>query len=826
MFASKDELFTRPSGGYTIARSVRLRSSASGYFNMTPAGSPTSAQKYTQSFWMKRGTLGVYSYLYNCEPSDYSRVYFYTDDLLYFDFRISSASTSVASAQVFRDPSAWYHIVISVDTTQATSSNRVKVYVNGAQITLSGTYPAQNGNTVTNSANAQRIGSYITGTQPFDGYLTEINFVDGQQLTPSSFGSTNAITGVWQPAKYTGTYGTNGFYLNFSDNSNNTAATIGKDYSGNGNNWTPNNISVTAGATNDSLVDVPTLDGIDTGTGGQVRGNYAVWNPLTVQGSSITYSNANLAMNWNSSSWRTSPSTFSLTSGKWYAESEVTQLGSATAMIFGVSTVSGLSNGTSTNLGDWSGSIGIGKGTAGAIFVVQGSYPTAPQTIGSGDYNLVAIDCDNGKAWLGYYDSSVPSTTWYSSAGAATGNPATGANPTMTFTAGTEMVVAQGIYNTSTAYNANFGQRTWVGTCPSGFKALCTQNLPTSTITNGAAYMAATLYTGTGASLTVANTVGSTSFQPDWVWAKSRSAATDHALYDSVRGVQKQLESNNTDAETTETTGLTAFGSTGFTVGALAQMNTSAATYVAWQWKAGTTSSSNTNGSITSTVSAGATQGFSVVTYTGNATQGATVGHGLGVTPAMLIVKSRSQATSWVVQHQSAGTAPSKLLLESTQAVVSSAPEWNNAGGTPTAFNSTVFTIAGTGYSVNNSGITYVAYCFAAVAGYSAFGSYTGNGSTDGPFIYTGFRPRFLLIKNSSVSVDWVIEDTSRDTYNPAGAELEPDLANAETTGNNDLDILSNGFKPRRNSTFANGSGNTIIYAAFAEVPFKYALAR
>jgi hypothetical protein len=323
----------------------------------------------------------------------------------------------------------------------------------------------------------------------------------------------------------------------------------------------------------------------------------------------------------------------------------------------------------------------------------------------------------------------------------------------------------------------------------------------------------------------VSNAVNSVSFQPDFVWVKGRSGATDHALYDSVRGTTKQLESNATIAETTEATGLTAFGSAGFTVGALAQMNTNTATYVGWQWKAnGTPAVTNTSGSIPSTISANTTSGFSIVTYTGNATQGATVGHGLGITPSMLIVKSRSAATSWIVQHKSAGTAPSKLLLESTQAVVNSAPEWNNTGGTPTAFNSTVFTIAGTGYSVNNSGVTYVAYCFAEIAGYSKFGSYTGNGSADGPFVYLGFRPRWVLIRNTAVS-NWALVDTSTSPYNVTPNFLNPNTSGAETAFSS-LDITSNGFKVRNTDSGYNTNGGTYIYAAFAESPFNYSLAR
>ena len=323
------------------------------------------------------------------------------------------------------------------------------------------------------------------------------------------------------------------------------------------------------------------------------------------------------------------------------------------------------------------------------------------------------------------------------------------------------------------------------------------------------------LYTGNGTAISN-NTVG---FQPDWTWIKSSSAVADHGLYDAVRGVQNQLESNTTSVETTETTGLTAFGSDGFTVGALAQLNTSSATYVAWNWNAGGSTVTNTAGSITSQVRANPTAGFSIVTYTGTGAN-ATVGHGLGVAPSMIIVKSRiSAVNNWNIYNANLTSAVYKLLF-TDNAETSDATSWNS-----TAPTSSVFSL-GTNTGTNANTETFVAYCFAQVAGYSAIGKYTGNGSSDGPFIYTGFRPRFLLIKNSSTTVDWVIEDTSRDPYNIVGTEIFPNLSNAESSGNADLDILSNGFKIRRNSTFANGSGNTIVYMAFAENPFKYANAR
>jgi len=345
--------------------------------------------------------------------------------------------------------------------------------------------------------------------------------------------------------------------------------------------------------------------------------------------------------------------------------------------------------------------------------------------------------------------------------------------------------------------------------------------MPTTyAIPDGRVAMAATLYTGTGAAQTISNAVNGVSFQPDWVWVKSRSATTDHALYDSVRGVQKQIESNNSDAETTETTGLTAFGSSGFTVGALAQMNTSSATYVGWQWKAGGTAVSNTAGSITSSVSPNTTAGFSVVTFTGTAAN-ATVGHGLGASPSMVITKVRGAAGySWTVGHTSMGWG-NYIYLNTTAAQGTASDRWQN-----TAPSSTVISVGADG-AVNGSGLSMVAYCFAPVAGYSVFGSYTGNGSADGPFVYLGLRPRWFLVKRTDVAATWYIWNTSSTPYNVADTALFPNLTNTESSNvAYYCDILSNGFKIRATNTDVNASGGTYIYMAFAENPFKYANAR
>jgi hypothetical protein len=324
------------------------------------------------------------------------------------------------------------------------------------------------------------------------------------------------------------------------------------------------------------------------------------------------------------------------------------------------------------------------------------------------------------------------------------------------------------------------------------------------------------LYTGTGSSQAITGL----GFQPDWTWIKERNAAADHGLYDAVRGVQNQLESNTTTAETAEATGLTAFGSNGFTVGALAQLNTSGDTYVAWNWKANGTGVSNTDGTITSTVSANTSAGFSVVTYTGTGAN-ATVGHGLGVAPKMVIIKKRSNTAPWPVYHASLGNTGS-LRLNSTIAFFTDSTFWNNT--TP---SSTVFTV-GTEGDVNSSGDTFVAYCFSAVQGYSAMGSYTGNGSSDGPFVHLGFRPRYVLIKRTDGgTANWYVLDSARSTFNLSTNMLFPNLSAAEaTTAEDNQDFLSNGFKVRTSNQESNINGGTYIYMAFCESPFKYSLGR
>lgn len=802
MFASKNELFTRPSG-YNISRSVRLRSSASAYFNRTPA-SASNRKTWTWSGWVKRGLISG-SATYEVFSGDngatsFTGIRFVNDQIYVQDFVSATKNIFWITNAVFRDPSAWYHVVVKYDTTQASSTNSVLVYINGVSQALTftastGSY-VQNYDGIVNSTFIHKIGEKASANY-FDGYLTEINFIDGTALTPSSFGSTNAITGVWQPAKYTGTYGTNGFYLNFSDNSAATAATIGKDYSGNANNWTPNNISVTAGTTYDSMLDVPT----PYADGGNGRGNYCVLNPLD-KNTNMASSSGNLDWVNAGATQYSTRSTIFPTSGKWYAEFTI----SSSSAIIAIANQNAVVQGAN----------GLNGVFALTTFIYNNSGTAAQSGLASfaaSDVIAVAYDADTNS--VQFYRNN-------STYGTAVTPSATG-----------PFCFYVGANGSACTINANFGQRPFTYTPPSGYVALNTQNLPTPTISNGANYMAATTYTGTNATLAISNAVNSISFQPDWVWVKSRSGISRNTLFDSIRGNTKVIWTDSTDAEGTENagTGLSSFNSNGFTLGTdiagtNGSTNGNGTTYVAWQWKAGTTSSSNTNGSITSTVSVGATQGFSVVTYTGTGAN-ATVGHGLGVAPKMIIAKSRSNAGGdsgiWVVYHASLTSASYFLYLNQTDAQTLATTVWNATAPTSTVFS--IGTASGSG-----TASTHVAYCFSEIAGYSKFGSYTGNGSTDGPFVYCGFRPRWVLIKCSSTGgagYEWELVDTSRNTSNVTNFVLYPNLSDAEATASSAiLDITSNGFKLRGGANIINASSATYIYAAFAENPFKYSLAR
>jgi hypothetical protein len=818
---------------HVVQRSLRFNSADSPSLSRTP-GVASNRRTYTWSGWCKLTSLAE-QVLFNAQANSSggtqrTLISIASSGFLYVntDNLNTAMIWTVSSNNLLRDFSAWYHIVVAVDTTQATAANRVRMYINGVEVSYAAsTYPSQNYDDAINNTVPHYI-SYeqhpAQATKRLNGYLAEVNFVDGQALTPSSFGETDPQTGIWVPKRYTGTYGTNGFCLPFSNNSSTTA--LGFDASGNGNNWTPNNFSVTPGSGNDSLLDVPSLYGAtDTGIGAEIRGNYATLNPLANNGG--TLANGNLD---HTGTTALTTSTIFPSTGKWYCEFTCTAYGGGATLGFTAVGVIQSSQSITTipnSLGSVPAGLWIYRNDANrannGASASYGSTWTANDVIG------IAIDLDTGT--LTFYKNGVSQGSAYTN---LTGSIA-------------PVINDQGTYSTS--FSANFGQRPFAFPAPAGFKALCTTNFVAPAIGQTAAnqadnHFAAIAYPGNGSTQNVV-----TEFAPDLVWIKNRSSNWSHLLYDTLRGpsngtTSKALFTNGSDGENVindnSTYGyLSAFNSNGFTVnagsyvGAGGYANTSGQNYVAWCWNAGGNSVTNNAGSngatIASTYRANKAAGFSVVTYTGNGVDGATVAHGLGAAPAFIIVKSRSNAFNWGVWHKNLAKYDANhayaIGLNLTRPADATAQYAVFYPGVNTA---NVFGL-GNESTANQSNATYVAYCFAEVPGFSGFGSYTGNGSADGPFVHLGFRPAFMLLKNISQAYGWQIYDSKRNPTNRVNLGLYPNVSNGEGTeaGAGPIDFLSNGFKIR-DATWdeLNGSTRTYLYIAFAESPFRLSSAR
>lgn len=806
---------------YEIEKSLRFEYGSSDttgpYLTRTPSSSG-NLKTFTISVWIKKCTTPgaegfadgqtIISNGGGGGGSYCGRLSFDTSDRLNW-VQNNPAPTShiqLQTSRKFRDCSSWYHIVLIQDTTQGASGDRARLYVNGVRETVfdATTYPTQDYDGYFNNDTAHNIGSNAvwgslsTRYAHFNGYMAEFHFLDGTVKEPSNFGKTNASTGEWIPIEYTGgSYGTNGFYLQFLDNSGTTATTLGKDTSGQTNNWTPSGLSVTAGKEDDSMLDTPT-------------NNFPTLNPgdKSLVG---TVFDANLRVTYN---YKPASKTFRCTmalptSGKFYWEWENEETsgnpGRWQTGLVRYTNEEGVLDHQGYNDADYF-SVSYGGSMWNGTTHINPSWSSNP-TFYSGERAAIAIDCATGKTWVGKVASG-GSTTWYDDDGTTDGDPAGGTNETCTitgFTTGRWMPVIMwhdggSPVTASFTSNINFGQHSFLGTPPAGFETLSSTNLPTPTIKDGTKTFNTVLYTGNGST----NNITGVGFQPDLVWSRVRNAVGTNSVYDAVRGATKRLVTESTGVEATVSTGLTAFDSDGFTFGNEAG-NNSGETYAAWNWKES------------------ATAGFDIVSYTGTGAD-LNVSHGLGVAPDLLIIKGRETTNDWAVLSKDNDDGDF-LQLNGSAAESGAGSIFGSSFTRPT---SSVFTVGNTGETGTNDK-DYIAYLFASVEGYSKVGSFVGNGNADGTFVYTGFKTAYVMTKRVvGGSSNWNIFDKKRPGYNVTNDRLFSNITNAEIDGSptdNQVDLLSNGFKMRGSNVDTNGSGSTYIYLAFATCSFKYATA-
>lgn len=780
----------KPASLFNLDRSIRIRAAVNAYFSRLPTVNG-NGQKFTISTWIKRGKLGTGwtdTIFTGRTGTNFPELdIMFSTDLIKLQAYTTGAALlmNVDTVNLYRDTNMWYHVVTAFDTTQAVAADRVKVYVNGVTQTIAAgaTYPSQNLVLNANQTVTQYIGSSPANTAWGDLYFADYYMIDGQQLTPDSFGQYDGNY-YWTPKAYGGAYGANGFHLEFKDYSAATAAAIGKDTSGQGNNWTPNNINLTTPAnTNsswDSMVDVPTQTSTDVA-------NFATLSPLSNGGGLLVDGNlifnANGLTHYNCKATITIPRT-----GKWYWESKIETI-SSSRLGTGLMPISAATSGflwaTAPSVGFYE----FGSGLAGFDAYGAQQFTVAVST---GAIVQFAYDADNGNLYAGI------NNVWYNASGATTGSPSTLTNPTATgISATNDLVPTVSAYSTG-AVTLNFGQRPFRYTPPTGFKALNSFN--------------------------VAEVLGDLE-SPDFVWIKSRSAATDHALFNSVVGAGKYVRSNSAGAEVADVNSLIQFNKNGILLGNSAVVNALAATFVASAWKIGGSVVTDNSGTISSQVRANKIAGISIATFTVPAAGTYSFGHGLGpnLSPAVVIYKPRDAVSGNIqVWHKSLG-ATDYLLLNGTALKATDASRFT---GAPT--NSVV----SLGATLNGGGVTQqgMAICFAEIPGFSKFTSYAANASaTDGPHVVCGFSPRWLMIKRAtgaSGTGGWIMYDTARNTYNTLNEYLFAEgAAGAGTLAA--IDVTANGFKIRTNNVHINQTaGDIYIVMAFAEHPFKYALAR
>ena len=822
-------------GGMDIPRSLRVDqgtsnvSDGSFYYRTFADG---NKRTFTISVWFKKcytvGNIGDDAYtIISCggggTGSYAGRFGFdvYDSDQLNFNINNPAPTLHAAakSTRKFRDDT-WYHAVLTYDSTQATESDRIKMYVNGELETLdSPTYPSQNYEGYFNNNVIHRVGSttsWSTGQDlgQFNGYLAEFHFIDGTTYDASHFGYTEQQTGIWRPKRVTGlTYGTNGFYLNFSDNTNTT--TIGYDYSGNANHFSPHDVQVS-----DSVPDSPTNDfcmmsGLNKNSG-LSHGNlqFYKWDDSNA---ALVFCQASMDL----------PNT-----GKWVWETRWT--GYQHTRYWGITRRMRAQGAYIDNSAYVYYDMYDGKTYSGlngsAVTTLTGGQTSYGDNVTR--FWMMACDMDAMQASF-YYNNTLISTiaipelpddgkgnyvwTWTSS------NGGSGSTYDDRFNFGQDATYFGAASPPDKKDASGLGQ--FYTTVPDGHKCLCTKNLPprTDVIVEPQKHFDVLTYTGNNNS---GRLITGLKFKPDFVWFKKRSGGgQNHTLYDSVRGAGKRLMLPSTDGEGTVSDELTSFNDGGFTIDTDNFQNENGKDYVAWCWKAGGAAVTNNDGSGTSQVSANQEAGFSIVTYTGNATGSATsavwqtIGHGLGKTPKWIVFKSRSFGdadTHWANYHVGVTDANTDYVVwDTTEARIQT--DVNYMGSTlPT---SSVFSL-GYNFTTNKNGEDYVAYCWAEIPGFSKFGRYKGTGNSNGSFINVGFKPAWVLVKGEDFAGNWNLFDIKRPGVNPINDRLFPNLSSSELDGsssNNQIDIYSNGFKLRGSNVDTNSAGSTYLYMAFAE---------
>ncbi|BAQ93232.1 fiber protein [uncultured Mediterranean phage uvMED] len=853
-------------GGAAISRSLRFNSGDSAFLSRTPSAAG-NRRTWTWSGWVKRSAItnaGEYLF-WTSSGNDYTGFHFNgSDDNLVFvaDSGSGSLEVNCQTNAKFRDPSAWCHIVVSVDTTQSTSADRVKIYVNGTLQTFStAVYPSQNYQFRINTANEHRLGSRPDRTTYLDAYLAEVNLIDGQALAPTDFGETNS-NNLWVPKAFAGTYGPlvdqsqtwsslgTGTPESASTNWNNSfdgtisTGSSGLTYGASGSTmtWTVSPITVTS-----SVVIYAYLA---TGNESSLRLNGSVnpTNATNAYGAPITFTAAQLGGSLSKielippSSGAGCATTAVEVDGKLLVDAvnnSQTWSNAVTGNPYPSGQAGEAPQGFDGNLSTYCQTQNAG-GTL--TFTPSGglSYTTSVRILTFGPASAsqpTRISLNGGTDVEGIENEFVTLATGSGSITTIT------ARYTATYRAGWyaievdgKLLVDPGLFPVDNSFHLDFADNSSnaaLGTDTSG-------NSNNFTVNNLSAGAASNLtakqnfdvvtYTGNGGT----QSISSLAFQPDLVWIKSRSNTYNHYLVDRVRGFNgtnaRVLQPNLTNAEESSNgpgDSFVSFDNDGFTVKVGTSnwfgTNQNNATYVAWCWKAGGAASSNTDGTITSSVSANASYGFSVVSWTGNQTDGASVGHGLGSVPKLILAKSRADSTyEWITLHETTGTSSgfSAGNLNTSDTILDISNGSRKCQSWHAAPTSSVFSLGIDGSSWNgtlNKSEAYTAYCWSEVAGFSKFGTYTGNSSTNGPTVTLGFKPRYIILKSTSGSRSWCIYDTARDTNATNDNNLFANNGNAESSDPlHNITILDDGFKLSTGNVDRNGSGETYVYAAFA----------